>query len=72
MGRIGSAMKKGTRVMQSRPVKVAAVLAMILAFGACTAKKEQPKMKPPVPVAVAGAVQKTVPVQIRAIGNVEA
>jgi multidrug efflux system membrane fusion protein len=40
-------------------------------FGACGKKAEPPK-KLAVPVAVAAVVQKTVPVQIRAIGNVEA
>lgn len=39
---------------------------------ACTAKKEKPKTKPPVPVKVAQAVQKNVPVQVKAIGTVEA
>jgi multidrug efflux system membrane fusion protein len=44
----------------------------LLCCSACTAKKEKPKAKPPVPVKVAQAVQKDVPVQIRAIGNIEA
>lgn len=39
---------------------------------ACTAKKEKPKTKPPVPVKVAQAVQKNVPVQVKAVGTVEA
>jgi membrane fusion protein, multidrug efflux system len=43
-----------------------------LLLGACGTKKETPKQKPPVPVAVAVAGEKSVPVQIRAIGNVEA
>lgn len=38
----------------------------------CTAKKEKPKTKPPVPVKVAQAVLKNVPVQVKAIGNIEA
>lgn len=37
---------------------------------ACSGGKEPPK-PPPVPVVVAEAVQKTVPVQVRTIGNVE-
>jgi multidrug efflux system membrane fusion protein len=45
---------------------------MLLVFSACSAKKETPAAKPPVPVTIAIAVQKTVPEQIRAIGNVEA
>lgn len=44
---------------------------LLFLFGGCSPRKEPPKAKPPVPVAVAGALQKTVPVQIRAIGNVE-
>jgi multidrug efflux system membrane fusion protein len=38
----------------------------------CTAKKEKPKAKPPVPVKVVQAMQKDVPVQVKAIGNIEA
>jgi membrane fusion protein, multidrug efflux system len=45
---------------------------LLFALGACSAGKEPPKARPPVPVTVAIAVQKTVPVQIKAIGNVEA
>lgn len=50
------------------------ILALIMmTTGACSGgKKEVPRPKPPVPVTVAIAVQKTMPVQIRAIGNVEA
>jgi multidrug efflux system membrane fusion protein len=40
--------------------------------GACSGKKAEPPKKPAVPVTVAAVVQKAVPVQIRAIGNVEA
>jgi multidrug efflux system membrane fusion protein len=36
----------------------------------CSSKKEKPPI-PPVPVTAASAVQKTIPVQINAIGNVE-
>ncbi len=38
----------------------------------CTAKKEKPKAKPPVPVKVVQAALKNVPVQVKAIGNIEA
>ena len=48
------------------------LLILLLILPACSAPKEKPKPKPPVPVWVAPAVQKTVPVQVRAIGNVEA
>ncbi len=44
----------------------------VLSLSACTAKKEKPKAKPSVPVKVAQAVQKNVPVQVKAIGNIEA
>lgn len=51
-----------------------AMLLLILSvlLPACSANKEEPKPKPPVPVKVAVSAQKTVPVQIRVIGNVEA
>ncbi|ABQ26551.1 efflux RND transporter periplasmic adaptor subunit [Geotalea uraniireducens] len=38
----------------------------------CSKKQEKPRPKPPVPVKVSTAVQKDVPVQVKAIGNVEA
>ncbi|MDH7500909.1 MAG: hypothetical protein QHH30_11075, partial [candidate division NC10 bacterium] len=42
-------------------------------FAACSSgKSEEPKMTPAVPVTVAHAVQKTIPMQIRSIGTVEA
>jgi multidrug efflux system membrane fusion protein len=46
-------------------------LLLLLALGACSAKKERPVAKPPVHVMAANAVRKNVPVQIRVIGNVE-
>lgn len=39
---------------------------------ACTAKKEKPRTKPPVPVKVVQVIRKNVPVQVKAIGNIEA
>lgn len=45
---------------------------LLLCCVACTAKKEKPKTKPPVPVKVALARQKDVPVQVKAIGTIEA
>jgi membrane fusion protein, multidrug efflux system len=48
------------------------IFAVFLLCTACTAKKEKPKVKPPVPVTVVQAVQKDVPVQVKAIGNIEA
>lgn len=46
-------------------------LAVIFTCAACT-KKDKPKAKQAVPVKVALALQKNVPVQLKAIGNVEA
>jgi membrane fusion protein, multidrug efflux system len=48
-----------------------AVASLILCT-ACAAKKEKPKAKLPVPVKVALALQKDVPLQVKAIGNIEA
>ena len=45
---------------------------VLFTCGACSSKKEKPRAKPPVPVApVAIATQKDVPVQLKAIGNIE-
>ncbi|HOP41871.1 MAG TPA: biotin/lipoyl-binding protein, partial [Geobacteraceae bacterium] len=49
-----------------------AIIAIALLFPACSSDKDKPKPKPPVPVTVATVKQRTVPVQVRAIGNVEA
>ncbi len=46
--------------------------AVVLCCTGCTAKKEKPKAKPPVPVKTAHAVQKDVPIQVKAIGTIEA
>lgn len=43
-----------------------------LCCSACTAKKEKSKAKPAVPVKVAPALKKDMPVQVKAIGNIEA
>jgi membrane fusion protein, multidrug efflux system len=47
-------------------------VASLLLCTACSAKKEKSKVKPPVPVKVALALQKDVPMQVKAIGNIEA
>jgi len=51
---------------------VVATVISLLCCAACTAKKEKPKARPAVPVKVAPAMQKSVPVQVKAIGNIEA
>jgi multidrug efflux system membrane fusion protein len=57
------------------PLKIICVLSLsvllICTLSACSAKTPPPQ-KPPVPVSAAMVIKKTVPVQIRAIGNVEA
>jgi multidrug efflux system membrane fusion protein len=57
--------------MKSLPVRLLAVTLMVPVLYGCSARKEPPKARPPVPVMVSKAVQKDVPVQVRAIGNVE-
>lgn len=54
-----------------RTLIVLICFAVILTCAACT-KKDTPKAKQAVPVKVAQALQKNVPVQLKAIGNVEA
>ncbi len=51
---------------------ILSIIALIFLCTSCSAKQEKPKVKPPVPVKVFKAVQKNVPVQVKAIGNVEA
>jgi multidrug efflux system membrane fusion protein len=50
----------------------AVIIMTFLCSASCTAKKEKPKAKPAVPVKMAQASQKDVPVQVKAIGNIEA
>lgn len=67
--------------MGSRGIKSSGlilVMGLLLALAAqmllasCSARKEPAKSRAPVPVKVAMAVRKSVPIRIRAIGNVEA
>jgi len=51
---------------------VLSLFVTILLCGACVPKKEKPKNKPPVPVKIVLALQKDVPMQVKAIGNIEA
>jgi membrane fusion protein, multidrug efflux system len=58
-----------------KPVKILCIIflsALFMSILCACAGKSQPTQKPPVPVTAAMAVQKTVPVQLSAIGNVEA
>lgn len=51
---------------------LAGVIAGCFVLGSCGKKKEPPKARPPVPVEVASATTRSVPVQLAAIGSVEA
>ncbi len=54
-------------------VCLALLMANLIFFGGCSSgKSEVPTTRPPVPVAAAVVIQKTMPVQIRTIGSVEA
>jgi multidrug efflux system membrane fusion protein len=58
-----------------KPVKLINIIvlyALLMYILSACSDKSQPPQKPPVPVTVASALQKTVPVQLSAIGNVEA
>lgn len=48
------------------------IVTLFLLCAACAPKKDKPKTKPPVPVKLARVIQKDVPVQVKAIGNIEA
>ena len=57
--------------MRNNPAVAFCFIALLLCAG-CTAKNEKPKVKPPVPVKVFQTILKDVPVQVKAIGNIEA
>ncbi|MEI6704909.1 MAG: efflux RND transporter periplasmic adaptor subunit [Deltaproteobacteria bacterium] len=57
--------------MMQNPIILALSFALLFCVS-CTANKEKPKAKPPVPVKVAQVLQKDIPVQVKAIGNIEA
>lgn len=48
------------------------IILIAILFSGCSSDKDKPKPKPPVPVTVATVIKKSVPIQIRLIGNVEA
>jgi multidrug efflux system membrane fusion protein len=55
--------------------KAAAVIALIfliVPLAACSRQKQEPLKRPSVPVTVSSVTQRTVPIQVSAIGNVEA
>lgn len=62
----------GKKKTMKRTSPALLILVTLLLFTACSAKKEKAKVKAPVPVKVAQAQQKNMPLQIRAIGNIEA
>ena len=60
---------------RARGVLLAALVAVALCSVSCTenrAESKQPQKRPPIPVAVATVEQKSMPLQIQAIGTVEA
>lgn len=59
------------KFLQARNASRLLLLMMTLSLAACSAEKEAPRVKPAVPVTVASAGQRSVPVQLKAIGNVE-
>jgi multidrug efflux system membrane fusion protein len=64
-----------TRVGRGGLKRSAVVCLVLAALLACKQKSTQaagPTKRPPVPVAVAAVIQRTIPVEVRAIGNVEA
>jgi multidrug efflux system membrane fusion protein len=52
--------------------RIALICCLLVPLGACAPKKEKAKEKPPAPVTVTQVKQASVPVELRAIGNVEA
>lgn len=55
-----------------KQIPVILFLAAALLLSACAARKEKPRVKAAIPVKVATVVQKDMPVQVKAIGNIEA
>ncbi|HIJ87140.1 MAG TPA: efflux RND transporter periplasmic adaptor subunit [Desulfuromonadales bacterium] len=55
-----------------QPSVILSIVVLFFLCVSCSAKKEKPKVKPPVPVKVVQAVQKNVPIEVKAIGTIEA
>ncbi len=53
-------------------IVVFGLLLLVFFSSACSNDKSRKSVSPPIPVTVSTAIQKTVPVQLRAIGNVQA
>jgi multidrug efflux system membrane fusion protein len=67
-------MTKPLRLIKTESIITCFIFCILLPafFLACSGKPAQAPPKPPVPVTAAAVIQKTVPVQINTIGNVEA
>jgi membrane fusion protein, multidrug efflux system len=63
--------KVDTRTQKTIAIGCSFLIILLLFLSACS-RKTEPAKKPPVPVTAAAVIQKSVPVQISAIGNVEA
>ena len=59
------------RVNTLFPLLTTIICLVLLPLAGCTREKEMPKEKPPAPVVVAQVGQKSVPVELHAMGNVE-
>jgi len=67
-------MRKSLRFIKTESIITCFIFCILLPafFSACSGKPAQAPPKPPVPVTAAAVIQKTVPVQINTISNVEA
>jgi membrane fusion protein, multidrug efflux system len=70
-GKVAIKMNSGFVIFSRAVALFISFLLLTPVISACSSKP-QPPQKPPVPVTAAVVVQKTVPVQLKAIGNVEA
>jgi multidrug efflux system membrane fusion protein len=66
---------RGTRVratLRSLLIGILGLLFLMLFSSACSDEKSKKPVSAPIPVTVSIAIRKTVPVELRAIGNVQA